>query len=487
MSESRLRRRTYFSSCHPFIPILHEPTFSFLADEMHVNLSVLALASRHHDEFASKAEIFYSLAKQTTQATLLTPTIHSLTALLLQAVYEIGHPNTSLNALSTLGSAIALVSAFRLMRLDEEPWRPSTKWLQKPKDWIEEEQRRRTALMTLSLSRWIAAIQGREFGIHAKSEIKLLLPVSDSDWFSGIPIRPQTDLITSMDLASTTSPLARWVQVLGLFSIVHGYKQSVSNTNSNAHETELYKLDSKLERFIRSFPEECKQIDHVQGERLLDITTLSLAHCCCLLLHNSPPSSDMSELSQLSRQRTSAHAEDILDIASTSLDHPELGNYMLPHCHILAARVRLSELLARKGTYKGRDMKLLIKCLLTFGKRWGLQDKLALHAARIEANEVPFSEPLTTFEPTTNIKALPKQRQKSTSLVRPRGPSSKMKSRFLDTCIDGDTNDRMMASTTDLPFSSFSGELDEQSILREQPMDWSTGIWDFESASHPYI
>jgi hypothetical protein len=151
-----------------------------------VALSVFALACRHHETLASKSEIFYSLAKQTTQATILYPKMSTLIALVLQVVYEIGQPNTSLHALTTLGSALALVSAFHLIRMDEEPLRPATRWMQKPKDWVEEEGRRRVTLMVLCLTRWLAAIQEREFGIPLKCEIKLFLPVSDEVWFRGV-------------------------------------------------------------------------------------------------------------------------------------------------------------------------------------------------------------------------------------------------------------------------------------------------------------
>lgn len=46
---------------------------------------------------------------------------------------------------------------------------------------------------------------------------------------------------------------------------------------------------------------------------------------------------------------------------------------MLPHPLVLAARVRLLELLERKGSYHGRDMDLIVNALHTFGKNWGMQ------------------------------------------------------------------------------------------------------------------
>jgi hypothetical protein len=97
------------------------------------------------------------------------------------------------------------------------------------------------------------------------------------------------------------------------------------------------------------------------------------AYSASLLLHHPTLTGPQSDLLALARQRTSGHAEEILDIAYFAQLHPDSANYMLPHSLLLAARVRLAELLERKGHYRGRDMDLLITGLLTFGRHWGLE------------------------------------------------------------------------------------------------------------------
>ena len=125
------------------MPILHKPSFS-VEKNAHVSLSVFALACRHHPSLVSKSEIFYSLAKQTIQATFISPDISTLTALVLQAIYEIGMPNSSVHALMTVGSALSLASAFQLLRMEEneESESKSNRWLDRPIDWADEESRR---------------------------------------------------------------------------------------------------------------------------------------------------------------------------------------------------------------------------------------------------------------------------------------------------------------------------------------------------------
>jgi hypothetical protein len=75
----------------------------------------------------------------------------------------------------------------------------------------------------------------------------------------------------------------------------------------------------------------------------------------------------------LAKQRISVHAEEILDIIHFAHTRPVNSNYMLPHPLLLAARVRLGELLERKGHCRGRDMDLLVNGLLSLGKNWGLE------------------------------------------------------------------------------------------------------------------
>jgi hypothetical protein len=159
---------------------------------------MFALSARHDTNMKAKSETLYLLAKQTTQATLLNPDMSTLIALLLLTVYEIGHPNTSLHAWTTLGSALSVVSAFHLLRMDDDQPHRSNRWLPEAKDWVEEEGRRRAALMAISLARWSSAIQGRDLGVVLASDIDLRLPVSDEIWFAAVWLHPLADPFFSL-------------------------------------------------------------------------------------------------------------------------------------------------------------------------------------------------------------------------------------------------------------------------------------------------
>ncbi|KAJ9606688.1 hypothetical protein H2200_008696 [Cladophialophora chaetospira] len=406
----------YFTRCHPFVPILHKPSFSIDKDA-HVSLSVFALASRHNPALATKSDIFYSLAKQTVQATFINPDMSTLTALILQAIYEIGMPNSSVHALTTVGSALSLASAFKLLRMEEQEANDGkpNRWMDRPVDWVDEEGRRRAFLMVLSLSRWMATIQEREMGFPVKREITVMLPISDELWFADPPSRPATrpvtEPITSLHKASDAGPFARFVQALGLFAKVSDFNQAYRVRSSSQNDEELSKIDSIVQAYLGSFPNTWR-MSKLEGEYLLDPTTLALAHSALLLLHH--PLALIESRAGPSKTRCSASAEEILDVTHVLQDVPNAGNYLLPHPLVLAARVRLLELVQRKGHYRGRDMDLIVKALLTFGKDWGMQEKLAEHAAKIEANTVPFGEPLTHIIPVTEQ---PVSRQKTAQFV----------------------------------------------------------------------
>ena len=104
----------------------------------------------------------------------------------------------------------------------------------------------------------------------------------------------------------------------------------------------------------------------LSDERIPALSASLLLHHPIAYIHRADPRSS-------SRQRCSASAEDILDIVHGVQNNEKIGNYMLPHPLVLAARVRLLELLERKGHYHGRDMDLIVKALHTFGTRWGMQ------------------------------------------------------------------------------------------------------------------
>lgn len=211
------RTEIYFTKCHPFVPIIHRPSFS-LETDLHVVLSVFAISARHVDRYSTKAEIFYSLAKQTTQATLMRPDMSTLKALILQTIYEIGHPNTSVHSLTSLGSAIALSSAFQLIHIDDDYVKRPNRWIPQPKDWIEEEERRRVILMILCLARWSSTAEDKELGFPVQREISIFLPVRDEIWYSGVRLF-RLDLLLSIPTCKHRPPKDHKPSVVQLSSM----------------------------------------------------------------------------------------------------------------------------------------------------------------------------------------------------------------------------------------------------------------------------
>lgn len=263
-----------------------------------------ALACRHDENLTGHADVMYGLAKQATQATLLFPNLETIHSLLLQVVYEIGHPNTALTAVNTLGSAIALTNAFLLMKIDEEPFRPSVRWLQKPTSWVVEEGRRRTALMTFALDQWLSTITERTSGMPSVTYIKLLLPVRDDVWFAMVcktvhyvisydqcddthppdidsqgPERPKTNDITSVNVVRDDGPFARFIQILGIYGMINRYRQQyLSSGGLGAESVELRRIDNLIQCFLQVFPGQVEKDFPTGDENLLDATVLTLAH-----------------------------------------------------------------------------------------------------------------------------------------------------------------------------------------------------------------
>ncbi|RSL53219.1 hypothetical protein CEP54_010505 [Fusarium duplospermum] len=332
------------------------------------------------------SETLYSLAKQTTSSTLNTPSMNTLIAMTLLAVYEIGQPYAALNALTTLSSALALMGAFQLDRMDQPDFSFTCLWLSKPKNWVVEEGRRRVAWMIICLARWAAALTGQNFGISTRLDIQMLLPVSNKAWNAADNARPHTGLIHESDDHNELGPFARFVKVQHFFGLVHEQKQSlhIQDQSADGYGERTAELYSQIQRFIQSFPPDWGKGLSVHDERMLDPTTLCMAHCACLLLDGLHEISLSKEYQHSSCERSTLHAEELLDMAHTIQDQSHLGNFMLPHCWLLAARFHL-----------------LIKCLLTFGTCWGLQDRMLNHVASIQSSTMMFGTPLTTFDPET--------------------------------------------------------------------------------------
>src|SRR6187402_1405565 len=89
--------------------------------------------------------------------------------------------------------------------------------------------------------------------------------------------RPRTEPITSLDRCSDIGPFARFIQALGLYSKVNDFNQSYPLRETSDNEKELLRVDSLIQNFVKTFPP-MWQDPLLDGEHLLDPTTLALAH-----------------------------------------------------------------------------------------------------------------------------------------------------------------------------------------------------------------
>ncbi len=173
-------------------------------------------------------------------------------------------------------------------------------------------------------------------------------------------------------MCSDLGPFARFVQTLGLYSKVNDFNQSYPLRETSENEKELFRIDSLIQNFVLTFPP-MWQDPLLDGEQLLDPTTLAMAHCASLLLHHPIVHKYKRDRNGSSSKRCSAGAETILDIIHLVHKNPKVGNYVLPHPLFTAARVRLLELLEQRGHYRGRDTDLVVSALHSLGKNWGMQ------------------------------------------------------------------------------------------------------------------
>ena len=72
-------------------------------------------------------------------------------------------------------------------------------------------------------------------------------------------------------------PFARFVQALGLYAKVNSFNQSYRLRDPADNERELVSIDALIQTFVSSFPNTWSN-PLLDGEDLLDPTTLSLAH-----------------------------------------------------------------------------------------------------------------------------------------------------------------------------------------------------------------
>ena len=189
-----------------------------------------------------------------------------------------------------------------------------------------------------------------------------------------------------MQQCSLLGPFARFMQVIALYADVNLYNTEVATSRDEVEKSRsLQMIDDQIRKFLSGFPEHWSS-SHLEGEHLIEPTTLALAHWLAtfqlfffanssaylLLYHPIGYLQPSHERTTHARSRCAAAADTILDIAHVTRDRPKVNNYLLPHPLILAARVRLQDITELRGNYRGRDMDLVVSAMRSIGRNWGL-------------------------------------------------------------------------------------------------------------------
>jgi hypothetical protein len=136
--------------------------------------------------------------------------------------------------------------------------------LPEPKDWIEEESRRRLFWMIYVLDRYATVATAFEFALD-ENEIDRRLPCRDDLYARNVPVETRwfhtsTRSDYSMDRPENLGSFSYYVEILGLLSKVHKFlKQAVDITRLEDVEhwqSEYRKLDNAIEEWKYNLPQD---------------------------------------------------------------------------------------------------------------------------------------------------------------------------------------------------------------------------------------
>jgi Fungal specific transcription factor domain len=199
---SNFRTDIYFEKAHKMLPFIHRARFK-AGLHLPPNLGVpvplryavwtLGAASSNDMDIRSYKDVMYSRARRTLNDHLdvaldaMRPhNISTLQALILLTTYEFLHANFG-HAWMNCGRAARMSVYFNLMRLDE-PHLFCKQTLNDPKDWIEQEERRRTLWAAFMLDRFASLGTGWAPSFN-EADITTFLPGPDDEYQAGVVTR----------------------------------------------------------------------------------------------------------------------------------------------------------------------------------------------------------------------------------------------------------------------------------------------------------
>lgn len=199
------RTEIYFEKCQPMMPFLHRARFMAscqlppnIGTSVSLRYAVWALgASASVDQsLRSYKDIFYSRSRRalnelldTTLDSLKPHRISTLQTLVLLSTYEFLHANFG-HAWMNCGRAARMSVYFNLMRLDE-PHLFCKQTLLDSKDWIDQEERRRTFWAAFMLDRFASLGTGWAAAFN-EDDITTYLPGPDDEYQAGVRLSYDT-------------------------------------------------------------------------------------------------------------------------------------------------------------------------------------------------------------------------------------------------------------------------------------------------------
>ncbi|EDU47538.1 C6 transcription factor [Pyrenophora tritici-repentis] len=313
----------------------------------------------------------------------------NLLALITRSVVQLGLSVESYSP--TVAPQFASIYTLRAMTLPE------------PKDWIEEESRRRLFWMIYVLDRYATVATAFEFALDEK-EIDRRLPCRDDLYARNVPVETRwfqtsTRSDYSMNRPENLGSFSYYVEILGILTRIHKFlKKPVDITSLSDVESwqgEYRELDNAIEEWKYNLPQEFGNAARLFAKpgmgHSLDSGLVMLHaafHTTVIRLHSSAAypthRSPIFTPSFSASQRCLSAVENITTLCATVRDNGLLSKLGPPFAFSLWVAARV--LLVHGSTIDHRvdqSINLLVSTLREMGQYWEVGTRYASLLARV--------------------------------------------------------------------------------------------------------
>ncbi|KAL6228796.1 fungal-specific transcription factor domain-containing protein [Aspergillus navahoensis] len=404
---------TYFTKVQTWLPLLHRPTFyqncmvpgtnelrslsDMSLEECFIIHGIFALAARHcsisdwehispakrGSQFMAKAQLAYNYLRITGSGT----SIPLLQGCILLAccgyTSDMAH-----HGLFFTGACVTLAYDLNLHHIDADPVDED----QTPDTWVRKEGLRRIWWLVWELDRFGSILSERPFSIDSRS-IKVLLPVSDTQWFDGVPLKsvmldPKPHNQTWKDLKDSPNQSERaWFLTCNhLLSLVYEWQ------NQGADEYSHLQMETILNCFRLALPQSFNLYENppvTDGDQLPQCNWIISTN---LLLVSALMKCDMatSASSAIISKRLQSRISDLLRMINSwpleaiPLCHPFIA------CTLLGPNGGWVDSTRKDSTFSIHDQAgEIIKLILShFARYWGLGTTLLTIERSISSGKV---------------------------------------------------------------------------------------------------